>query len=152
MLDKEQESSNTKKLLDEQEVELRKNIAKTIQHVKEKQEVIDEKIKNNDYKIYDASDHDKMTLINRKMILKTKLDMLELREGVLDLDVAFMDHLWSNSQIIGDIIKIISQDSGMSSVNKEKALSLLNKLKPKKLTINTGLVKAEWYDDLKSNS
>jgi len=139
-------------LLDEQEVELRKNIAKTIQHVKEKQEVIDEKIKNNDYKIYDASDHDKMTLINRKMILKTKLDMLELREGVLDLDVAFMDHLWSNSQIIGDIIKIISQDSGMSSVNKEKALSLLNKLKPKKLTINTGLVKAEWYDDLKSNS
>ena len=139
-------------MLDEQEVELRKNIAKTIQHVKEKQEVIDEKIKNNDYKIYDASDHDKMTLINRKMILKTKLDMLELREGVLDLDVAFMDHLWSNSQIIGDIIKIISQDSGMSSVNKEKALSLLNKLKPKKLTINTGLVKAEWYDDLKSNS
>ncbi|MDH3794219.1 MAG: hypothetical protein OER78_03970 [Nitrosopumilus sp.] len=138
--------------MDEQEVELRKNIAKTIQHVKEKQEVIDEKIKNNDYKIYDASDHDKMTLINRKMILKTKLDMLELREGVLDLDVAFMDHLWSNSQIIGDIIKIISQDSGMSSVNKEKALSLLNKLKPKKLTINTGLVKAEWYDDLKSNS
>jgi len=139
-------------LLDEQEVELRKNIAKTIQHVKEKQEVIDEKIKNNDYKIYDASDHDKMTLINRKMILKTKLDMLELREGVLDLDVAFMDHLWSNSQIIGDIIKIISQDSGMSSGNKEKALSLLNKLKPKKLTINIGLVKAEWYDDLKSNS
>jgi len=152
VLDKEQESLNKTKLLKEQEKKLRGIIKKNLQSLEKKLEVIDEKIKNKDYKEYNGSNHDKMILQNRKMILESKISMLELRDYCLDLDVAFTDHVDANTSIIREIITVISQDSGMSSSNKEKVISLLNKLKPKKLTINTGIVKAEWYDDSKSNS
>ena len=117
---------------------------KALQIVKKQIEEINVKLKNNDYDECNKINHDKMVLENRKMILENKILLLELYKDSSKMDNQYFNYAEKNNLIIGEIVKEISKNNMISDDTKEKIHELLSKIKPKKLTVNTGIVKIEW--------